>query len=46
VALGVLLATSRPTYDGTLREQSRSAKARATGPDLQALLRGGETWEI
>jgi 2-oxoglutarate ferredoxin oxidoreductase subunit beta len=46
VALGVLLATNRPTYDAALREQNRSAKARATAPDLQALLRGGETWEI
>jgi 2-oxoglutarate ferredoxin oxidoreductase subunit beta len=46
VALGVLYAVSRPTYDGTLREQQVSAKAKLGAGDLQKLLRGGETWEI
>jgi len=46
VALGVLYAVSRPTYDGALREQQLSAKAKLGAGDLQKLLRGGETWEI
>jgi 2-oxoglutarate ferredoxin oxidoreductase subunit beta len=45
-ALGVLYAVSRPTYDGALHDQQSAAKARYGAPDLQKLLRGGETWEI
>ncbi|HET9931741.1 MAG TPA: 2-oxoacid:ferredoxin oxidoreductase subunit beta [Polyangiaceae bacterium] len=46
VALGVLYAAPRPTYDGTLREQRTTIDAQKGKPDLQRLLRGGETWEI
>ncbi len=46
VALGVLFAVNRPTYDAALREQRAQAKARGGVPDLQKLLRGAETWEI
>jgi 2-oxoglutarate ferredoxin oxidoreductase subunit beta len=45
VALGVLYAVLRPTYDGTLREQKAAARTKGKG-DLQKLLRGGATWEI
>jgi hypothetical protein len=45
VALGVLYAVLRPTYDGTLREQKAAARTKGNG-DLQKLLRGGATWEI
>jgi 2-oxoglutarate ferredoxin oxidoreductase subunit beta len=46
VALGVLHATLRPTYDGTLRAQQKAAKEKAGNGDLQKLLRGGSTWTI
>jgi 2-oxoglutarate ferredoxin oxidoreductase subunit beta len=46
VALGVLYAAPRPTYDGTLRDQRTAVNAQKGAPDLQRLLRGGETWEI
>jgi 2-oxoglutarate ferredoxin oxidoreductase subunit beta len=46
VAVGVLYASIRPTYDGTLREQQQTALQK-TGPgDLGKLLRGGNTWTI
>ena len=46
VAMGVLYAVERPTYDGTLRDQRAAINAQKGTPDLQRLLRGGETWEI
>ncbi|HET9953298.1 MAG TPA: 2-oxoacid:ferredoxin oxidoreductase subunit beta [Polyangiaceae bacterium] len=46
VALGVLYAVHRPTYDGSVRAQREAAQARGNAPDLARLLRGGETWEI
>jgi 2-oxoglutarate/2-oxoacid ferredoxin oxidoreductase subunit beta len=46
VALGVLHASRRPTYDGTLRAQQKAAKEKAGNGDLQKLLRGGSTWTI
>jgi 2-oxoglutarate ferredoxin oxidoreductase subunit beta len=46
VALGVLYAVLKPTYDGTLRQQHSAAKAKAGDGNLQKLLRGGSTWEI
>jgi 2-oxoglutarate ferredoxin oxidoreductase subunit beta len=46
VALGVLYAVSRPTYDGTLRQQQAAARAKVGTGNLQKLLRGGSTWEI
>ena len=46
VAVGVLFAERRPTYDGTIGAQQRAAKERAGTPDLQKLLRGSNTWTI
>jgi len=46
VAVGVLHATSRPTYDGTLRAQQKAARDKFGTGDLQKLLRGGSTWTI
>lgn len=45
VALGVLFAVERPTYDGSLLEQNERAKA-AQPADLGALLRSGNTWRV
>jgi 2-oxoglutarate ferredoxin oxidoreductase subunit beta len=44
VALGVLYSVPRPTYDGTLTEQTN--EARKTKPDLGKLLRSGGTWTV
>jgi 2-oxoglutarate ferredoxin oxidoreductase subunit beta len=46
VAVGVLYAVSRPTYDGTLRAQQKAAKEKLGSGDLGKLLRGGNTWTI
>jgi 2-oxoglutarate ferredoxin oxidoreductase subunit beta len=46
VAVGVLYAVTRPTYDGTLRTQQKAAKEKLGNGDLQKLLRGGNTWTI
>ncbi|MFO7178574.1 MAG: 2-oxoacid:ferredoxin oxidoreductase subunit beta [Pseudomonadota bacterium] len=46
VALGVLYAVERPTYDGVLRTQKAEALARSGAPDLARLLRGNAAWEI
>jgi 2-oxoglutarate/2-oxoacid ferredoxin oxidoreductase subunit beta len=46
VALGVLHATLRPTYDGALRAQQNAAREKLGEGDLQKLLRGGSTWTI
>ena len=46
VAVGVLFAQVRPTYDGTLREQQRQALEKSGPGDLGKLLRGGNTWTI
>jgi 2-oxoglutarate ferredoxin oxidoreductase subunit beta len=46
VALGVLYAVLKPTYDGTLRKQRADARAKVGQGSLQKLLRGGSTWEI
>jgi len=46
VALGVLYAVKRPTYDGTLRAQQKAAKEKLGDGDLSKLLRGGNTWTI
>ncbi len=45
VALGVLFAAERPTYDETLRHQSEKAQSTKTA-DLNALLRSGNTWTV
>jgi 2-oxoglutarate ferredoxin oxidoreductase subunit beta len=46
VAVGVLFAERRPTYDGTIGAQQRAAKERSGAPDLAKLLRGNNTWTI
>jgi 2-oxoglutarate/2-oxoacid ferredoxin oxidoreductase subunit beta len=46
VALGVLYAESRPTYDGTLKKQSGEAVSKLGKGDLNKLLNSGATWEI
>jgi 2-oxoglutarate ferredoxin oxidoreductase subunit beta len=46
VALGVLYAVIRPTYDGTLRQQQTAARAKSGPGNLQKLLLGSSTWEI
>jgi len=46
VAIGVLHATQRPTYDGTLRTQQQAARDKLGRGDLAKLLRGGNTWTI
>ncbi|MBK7586627.1 MAG: 2-oxoacid:ferredoxin oxidoreductase subunit beta [Myxococcales bacterium] len=45
VAVGVLYATQRPTYDGTVHEQAEAARAKGA-PDLQRLLASGNTWTV
>jgi len=46
VAVGVLYAQVRPTYDGTLRDQQQMALEKSGPADLGKLLRGGNTWTI
>jgi len=45
VAVGVLYATSRPTYARTVHAQIEAEKAK-TKPDLQKLLSSGNTWTV
>lgn len=45
VALGVLYAVPRPSYEGTLVEQAERAR-KLGAPDLQALLAGKDTWTV
>ena len=45
VALGVLYAAERPTYDETLRQQNEKTASASKG-DLQALLQSGNTWRV
>jgi len=46
VALGVLRAIERPTYDQLITEQTRKAREKLGEGDLQKLLRGNETWTV
>jgi 2-oxoglutarate/2-oxoacid ferredoxin oxidoreductase subunit beta len=46
VALGVLFAEERPTYDGTVSEQQAAAVKKAGKGSLHTLLNSGSTWEI
>ena len=46
VALGVLFAESRPTYDAVLTEQRIAAELRQGKGDLDKLLHSGDTWTI
>ena len=43
--VGVFRAIDKPVYSGLLMDQVRQAQAR-TEPDLDALYRQGETWEV
>ena len=43
--MGVLRAVSRPTVDALAREQEEEA-ARKQAPDLEGLLRSGDTWTV
>ena len=45
VPLGVFLQVERDTYDGLVEEQTARARA-AAEPDLEALIRGAETWDV
>ena len=42
---GILRQVQRPTYDDGVREQTRQA-AEQNPPDLQALIRGKDTWTV
>lgn len=44
-AIGVFRDVKRPSYDGLVREQVKVAQESGT-PDLQALLRGKDTWTV
>jgi 2-oxoglutarate/2-oxoacid ferredoxin oxidoreductase subunit beta len=46
VALGVLFAETRPTYDGVVAEQQAAAVQKLGKGSLQKLLNSGSTWEI
>jgi 2-oxoglutarate ferredoxin oxidoreductase subunit beta len=46
VALGVLQAVDRPTYDGTVHEQNEAARKKHGTPSLDKLLRSGNTWQV
>jgi 2-oxoglutarate ferredoxin oxidoreductase subunit beta len=46
VALGVLFAETRPTYDAALAEQRLAAELRQGKGDLDKLLHSGDTWTI
>ena len=46
VALGVLFAETRPTYDGALAEQRLASELRQGKGDLDKLLQSGDTWTI
>ena len=46
VALGVLFAEERPTYDGVVTEQQAAAVQKMGKGSLQKLLNSGSTWEI
>ncbi|HMJ16550.1 MAG TPA: 2-oxoacid:ferredoxin oxidoreductase subunit beta [Polyangiaceae bacterium] len=46
VAVGVLYAVTRPTYDETLRQQQRVAREKLGAGDLNQLLNAGNTWQV
>jgi 2-oxoglutarate ferredoxin oxidoreductase subunit beta len=46
VALGVLYAVTRPTYDETLRQQQSVAREKLGAGDLQTLLNSGNSWQV
>jgi 2-oxoglutarate ferredoxin oxidoreductase subunit beta len=46
VAIGVLFAEQRPTYDGTVHMQQAAAVSKLGKGQLSKLLNSGSTWEI
>ena len=46
VAVGVLHASNRSTYDETLVQQARTATEKLGKGDIDKLLRSGETWTV
>jgi 2-oxoglutarate ferredoxin oxidoreductase subunit beta len=46
VPIGVLRATDKPTYDGTVMEQQEAAIARYGEGDLDELFNSGDTWVV
>lgn len=46
VALGVLYCDPAPTYDSAVIEQNAAVTARKGTPDLDAILRQGQTWTV
>ena len=46
VALGVLYAAERSTYEQRIHQQIVEAQARIGAPDLRTVLRSGNTWRV
>ena len=46
VPMGVLRAVEKPTYDGTLEEQEKTAIALYGEGDLEELFKSGDTWVV
>jgi 2-oxoglutarate ferredoxin oxidoreductase subunit beta len=46
VAMGVLYAVERPSYEGTLVAQERRAREKLGAGSLEKLLHSGETWTV
>jgi 2-oxoglutarate ferredoxin oxidoreductase subunit beta len=46
VAIGVLYAVTKPTYDETLKQQLSVAKEKLGTGDLDKLLHSGNTWQV
>jgi 2-oxoglutarate ferredoxin oxidoreductase subunit beta len=46
VAVGVLYAVTKPTYDETIRQQLQVAKEKLGSGDLDKLLHSGNTWQV
>ncbi|HEX3593686.1 MAG TPA: 2-oxoacid:ferredoxin oxidoreductase subunit beta [Polyangiaceae bacterium] len=46
VAMGVLYAVERPSYESTLVQQEKRARDRLGAGSLEKLLHSGETWQV
>jgi hypothetical protein len=46
IAMGVLYAVDRPTYEGTLVVQEKRARERLGIGSVEKLLHSGETWTV
>jgi 2-oxoglutarate ferredoxin oxidoreductase subunit beta len=44
--IGLFRAVERPVYEDLIERQIEQARERSAQPDLAALLRAGETWEV